>query len=417
METGLSLSLAARAIVKGTLAAAFTALAGQALAQVSIPPNKTERTSANGACTVTLIPTASRGEGPRIVVRTRGKWQPDSLSIGYVAPSGAGLPEIVFRNQRKPFEPVAMQPAARVRLTAIWQILERARRFRQPVFLTSRMAGGAFVSTRYDGLDPQGIISILETQCGFQSTTLTARGPADHAALENRLRLNRDQIRHIRWILASRFGGRWVGEPRGARITARERVWIERYTRLKNGRPSRYLTRESANMLLRENFVARRKNFERSRNFRRHGDWYSFMNASGTACEIRTDALHWAGDQFFYAPQMRFVARRSATGSRLGLYIVTPNPFIGFRPVIASVDGRRYRLQVDRGVVKPRRIRSGVVSSDVIRAIFRGRDIVVEGTGRRSRRPVRVVFSASGFTSAFNSMIRDCNRYGLRAWR
>ena len=404
------MALLAGCVALGAIGAGSAALAEDAV----IPAH--ELTRSGGGCKIRLLPKQSHGDTvPVLLVTWGGRSKADQFAINVETPFvWAGL-DFVHSNRRDAFEPVAMARARDVVRSPLWRTFKTLHEAQKPFHLTARTRDGKFVSARYEGLDPQGIIAILENQCDFASARVSAKTPEQLLSEERALGLSDDQVRHIRWVLLRRFSTRDFGERTGP-LSTTQRDYLQRFATERGQPPTRYLNRVLADMLLREPFVPHRNDYSRQASYRVDRDWLTYRTRSNARCVMLSHATRWSGADLFSAPRMQFQADRGDGGSSMYLAMVTPNPFNTARPVSARVDGRSYRLEFSEGEVKPPRTRDGFLSNDVMRALKRGRGVEIIGTDKHSGRPLSIWFSAYGFTSAFDRMMRECNRYGLRVW-
>lgn len=318
--------------------------------------------------------------------------------------------ELVYGNQRETFQPFDFVEEKRVAQRPLWQTMTEAYRAKQPFFLTAQLADGRYASSRFERLDPRGLLQIFEKQCGFTKQKTVAELLAEEKAL----RLNRDQLRHIRYVLNARYrSGTSAPVADAASLFDNERGFLEQYTREMGLPVSRYLTRTSADRLLSVRFQPVRVTNSGRDAYRRHKEWETYQN--GKWCYFVTSATSVSGLDPYYMPQMIYGVERNVSGNAMSFDMVSPNPFNPSRPVYAVVDGRRHNLWMDRNWIKPRRERDGL-SDAVIKAIRAGRSVEIRGTSKATGRNVSVRFSASGFTSAFRHTRDTCNRRQIEDW-
>lgn len=384
-------------------------------AQSRIPAHRIDKDKTSQACVVSLIPVETYGTAPPVLtVTTQGKSRPGSFAISAKSAPGTIRLDLVFQNQRSDFEAVGAAPVKSIATTPLWKMIADSDAKKGPFFLTARTGDGRYASARYEAIDPEGILSILETQCGIKSNTISVQSPEQLLARERALDLSGDQLRHIRWILNSRYGDATKEPVIASQLTKDERTYLERYS-VQVGQPkSAYLNRTLANRLLRDSFVAETPNRSSLQRYSSHGDW-EIYKWGRDQCAASSPALRWTGLNLYVRPEMRFSATYNIAGSNMNFDMVSPNPFRGDAPVRAIVDGRSYPLQQRGGGILPPREGDGL-STVALKAIRRGRTVEIRGTSVRSGRTASVFFSASGFTSAFTQLIRECRRPGLRDW-
>ncbi len=388
------------------------AVAGAGLTQTRIPAHEIDIDGRTGACTVSLIPVLTGGDAPpRLILTTSGKPRPGRIAIDLSAPAGATGAEFVYRNSRAAFVPVAPAPVDQVMRSAIWKAMVEANARSLPFFLTTKAPDGRYSSARYQGLDPKGILAILESRCGFRAS---ASSDDQLRARERRLGLSGGQITHIRRVLNSRYGNARRAPVPAATLTAPERAYLERYAKDAGLPQTRYLTARLANRLIGEKFAAATPDHSARPGYSAHRDWRTYRTGSGR-CVLSTPATRWTGLQPYIRPEIRISMDSGVPGNALFFDLISPNPFRATAPVSAVVDGRRYGLQQVGGRVRPP-IRGDGLNDAVMKAFRRGRNIEFRGIAADSGRPALVFFSASGFTAAFEQAGRDCRRPGLRDW-
>lgn len=404
--------LAALAVAGAVCGAAAFAQDG-----ASIPAHKLERNTARSSCTVTLIPEMrSSDDSPLLVITSGGAGKPGVLGIDAGSETRPVELQFVARNKRVPFQAMPPKEASVVARSALWKELDAIHKAGAPFFLTARMEDGSWTSSRYEKVDPLGIIRLLEQNCDFRSAQLTARSTADLAADEKALGLRPDDYRHIRWVLTRKFDPT-AGEPiLAATFSSSDRLKIERYAKSVGQPASQYLDRTLANMLLSEPFQPAPFNYGSMRRVTYHGDWTNYTDPSDGRCHMASSAYSWTSGPFFRAPRMVFSADVTSPRDLMYFSMVEPNPFLGSERLVAIVDGRTYRLQIERETwVKPATEGSGL-SDAVMKAMARGSLIQISGTQKGTRVPLTLSFSALGFTASFKQLMADCGRPGLREW-
>lgn len=394
-------------------------LAKGASGQVNIPSHSLDRSGAG--CVVTLVPSASRGDGPRLAVRSRIAGA-DDIQIGLTGADGLTEVTFVSRNRRTMFQSTPMDRAERIQRMEIWQALADLASNELPFHITGRTASGEWVSTRYGAINPLGIIRILETNNCYSSSVVTSRTTAELLTEERALALSQEDIRHIRWVLAARERGRSAIEPTASpTLTAQDRDRLSRFARSVGEAETRYLNRSLANRLLAMPFEPIRPNLATGmQSFSQDRDWTSYWEpvrgSRDGYCTVASVARTVEGADLWELPVMQIGSRSDWRGDTAYFDLVSPMPFDPNRQVYAIVDGMRYALQIEDGFVKPRSTGRNMVSDDVIRAIRSGQDISIIGTSAQNRRTLTVRFSAYGFTNSFNRMVNLCGRRELLGW-
>jgi len=407
----------AAALVAGAVAGVLIGVeAAQAQAGPAIPAHRIDRTATGSACAVSILPDMrTSDDSPVLVARSGGAAAPGAFALDAVSQAPVAEIQFVARNARNTFAPVRQSDAAAVARSALWKDLVAVHKAGAPFHLTARLADGTWTSSRYDAVDPLGIVRLLEQSCGFRSDTLSARTAADLLAEESALRLSPDELTHIRWILVQKYDPRAAEPTRISALSATERVYLERYAGSVGQPATRHLTRALADRLRAEMFRPSPHDYSRMLRVSFHGDWVNYITPGDNRCHMETAALAWTSGRFFKVPRMNFNAEANTPGSAMRLNMVMPNPFTGSAPVTALVDGRSYRLQVDSDRVWPLREGEGL-SNAVTKAIKGGQSVQISGTDRASSAALSLSFSAIGFTASFNQMSADCRRPQLRDW-
>ncbi|MGO9544774.1 MAG: DUF1036 domain-containing protein [Rhodomicrobium sp.] len=222
-------------------------LPGTARAEVFYSDSKLEisgvgsRTSRS--CTVLLKPSLTQGEdlAPRVMLVTSGA----ALSFGVDKSAQYSSLTIVQHNMRRPILASATGSLSEFRNSEVGKALKSGQLF----FVTGQLsAGGRFVSSRYEGVDFDAILSRIESNCPFDAESLMSDVSPRRSA-ERALALSAADLRLIRWALNKKYGGaKEAPEPRFA-LTDLDRAYLKRYNG-ENGFPlSEYLTAETARRL------------------------------------------------------------------------------------------------------------------------------------------------------------------------
>lgn len=245
-------------------------------------------------------------------------------------------------------------------------------------------------------------------------------------AVEMGLTLTLEEKKHIVFVLHSKYDSVRNSQPRRfwssikyPWFRERDRQYLRKYAKSIGYPETDYLTPALADALLNEEFqsvnndnwgIGRRKT---------HTDWISMVVNDRKDCRILTNATSVSGWSPYFTPQMTFLAQRSEkTKGLLNSDLVNSrgHSMAYQASVYALVDGRKYKLQLKGGRVMPRSRGGNLVSTDVTKAIRRGQTIEVIITNKGGAIPKKVIFSANGFTAAFNQMMKDCYRHDLRLW-
>ncbi len=383
---------------------------------------KLEGTGARAArrCVATISPILTFGAAaPLIAIKTADPARPRTLSIAIANADQYADLVVVEGNRRLPLTSGEMTGPTELRRFSLAAALQSGIDF----FVTgTRRSTGEIVSSRFSAPNLSSLYRRMEEFCPFQAEPWLNDGTARGLA-ETRLPLSTTDRIHIRWVLNSLNG---VTDDPGfaTTLTDAERNYLLQYT-VANGLPvSRYLTAQSASVLLNidlspvDDFVPY---IRETPGYRVFADWfyYKYNSDSGEVfCGIGTRLEPSDPRAVWEQPYMFYVARESGEADALILDMVSPNPFETTRPVQASVDGRVYPLQFGGSdTVRPATAPSGEgLDNAVLVATRQGQAGFVSGTAGATGRALQLHFSARGFTAAFNAMIAGCNRPTLAGW-
>lgn len=390
-----------------------------AQSQPIIPPHRLERDISTGICTISLLPEEKTADdAPILTVRGGGNSKSDSLGVTAVMRAPVTQMQLVAQNARNLFPTIPMARAPTVVRTRLWRDLAAFARDKAPFYVTARLADGSYASSRYDSVDPLGIVRLLEQDCGFASDQLSAKTDSQRLAEEQALNIRGDDLRHIRWVLVRRYAPGSTEPGETSELTSLDRGFLERYT-TEIGQPkSRFLTRIVADRLLHEPVEPRIPEITGTMtNATWHGDWLTYVDASDGWCVIQTAALSWQGDEFFMLPLLVMQADPGKSGSNLSFDMVRPNPFVRTAPVWATIDGRQYDMQQRDGEwIMPRQLEDGLSDEILIGMRRSSSSFQISSTSKRTSGPLSLTFSPIGFSAAFSMMMKNCNRYGLKSW-
>lgn len=367
-----------------------------------------------GNCSVVFEPTERTSKSsPQFMATYAKSGKRGLVSIGVARPDDWNLLQLVHRNQRQTFESIDKVRPKDLEDEPLWMSL--GKNPEKPVLfnLTGRDADEEFHSSSYRALSKSEVATALVDECDAKGGPFK---PSEIGSLEEEkaLGLKPREIRHIRWVLNQKYSDA-VDVGRGD-MTDGERDMLARYAAERQMEPSRYLNADLAARLKAEEFKPKRKNLRREPGFKRFEDWISYDDVDNRTCAIVSFAKRTKGFKTYTVPRMEIHADPSARGNSLFFDFVTPNRFNNDYPITATVDGRKIRLNIEDGRVRPVDLRNGFASSDIVRAIRRGKEIVIRGTGMNGKTKHVVRFSALGFTAAFNKMAYDCDRPRIREW-
>lgn len=245
---------AARGMVRGRvflIGVVVAMLASSASAEVFFSDATVEisgsgpRASRN--CTVALKPTQSLGGdlAPQLVLMTSGQ---SRLSYGLNKSSQYAGAVIVQNNVRRPFANGDNLSGEQFRYSDLSKALKS-----QPLFfITAQQAGTTrYVSSRYQGIDLETILTRIETHCLFDAESMLSDVSSRQKA-EQALSIPASDLTLIRWVLVKRYGGSSTKPDQAYSLAPLERSYLKQYTS-DNGLPiSQYLTADTASRLAAE---------------------------------------------------------------------------------------------------------------------------------------------------------------------
>ncbi len=202
-------------------------------------------------CTVRLKPTMTLGGGlaPRLTLETRG---PSLLSFGVENPEWYSNVVIVHDGTRAPLASTDLADVDKFRKSGLAAALTSQSTF----FITAKRNGaGGYVSSRYESIDFDVILTKIEAACLFDSESLmTDLRPRLRA--ERALLIPKSDLTLIRWALLKRYDRKYESlsvEPDAlSELSSTERGYLKRYASENGLTQSKYITAEVAALLLAE---------------------------------------------------------------------------------------------------------------------------------------------------------------------
>jgi hypothetical protein len=194
-------------------------------------------------CTVLLKPTQTFGDSaaPRLMLVTTGNAQ---LSYGLDKPAQYANQVIVQNNVRRPFAMAENASIEQFHSSDIGKAIKSRRLF----FVTAQLAGGKYVSSRYDRVDFDAILAKIETVCPFDAESLmTDKSPREQA--ERSLRISPSDLTLIRWALGKKYGGPAFKPDPTPSLLSQERAYLKRYASDNGLMISQFLTADTARRL------------------------------------------------------------------------------------------------------------------------------------------------------------------------
>lgn len=233
----------------GTVALVTLARAASAETYYSDPSVEVSGTGMPGlrSCTVLFRPKQTVGDdlAPRLALVTSGQ---SRLSLNIEQPGQYSSPVIVQNNVRSPLVPVDGVSAEQFQRSDLSKILRSQRTF----FVTAQRGDTErYVSSRYDRLNLDAVLSKIETYCSFDVesllTDLSSRQRAEQA-----LSISMSDLTLMRWALLKRYAGQSTKPDQTFFLSPPERVFLKRYAADNGLVISQYLTGETARRLLAE---------------------------------------------------------------------------------------------------------------------------------------------------------------------
>lgn len=384
-------------------------------AQTRFPANETTKDSDNGTCTTALLPDKVAGSfGPQLVFKSSLVSGSQKMEITLALDTPAVSVEIVAANKRTPFKSHEISSTISLLKSTVWSVITASHKAKEPFFITALLPSGEYVSSRYQNLAPEGIIGLLMAQCNYQAAGLFPKSEQILKNEETVLNLSVSQIKHIRWVLARNIRKSTRAPSGNKSFTKADRDAIVLYAKVKRKPASGYLTSQLSRMLLNEAFIPITPNRSANQNYQTSGSWISYTTNNGR-CTLAASAQKWTGISLFSRPEMRFIVKKSDTGPKMYFDLLTPNIFASKSPVWATVDGRRYNLQVIKNTVIPG-LKGKYLSNELTRAIKRGRSVVISGKTKTEGKIASISFLASGFNSGFQRLASICGRKEILQW-
>lgn len=391
-------------------------LAGTAMSQ-PLPEHAVRFTAESGTCAVSFVPDATTGEVPP-ELEVSVNMLSDRLSLQVI---GGTYSEQVFLwgDTRTTVPPLRNVEAEALLQDAIWQAMVDAAAENAPIYWTVQEPGGGYSSARYDVLSPVQIARTMALACDFDGLNPSTPTEVEAQRAERRLDLTEEQIRHVRRVLFGLYGEPGAEPGTGAELTVTDRRLIGLYNQENGMDYGEYLTPTATAALLELEpelqMALPASDIPASAT---HQDWLVFSEESGAVCSMMTSAKSTTGYTGSVLPVMRFSVARSASGGLMAIELTRPNSFEPDTPVRALIDGNPIALMMEpsSGALVPRPLADGRLSNEFTVRMRQGSEIVIEGNSIDTGGPMRLGFSAAGFTAAFREMAELCNRPAVLGW-
>jgi hypothetical protein len=401
----------------GIVAAASAILFPDPSSGQPLPDHQVRFSAETASCSVSFVPDATTGDNPPEL----------ELSVNMISEEidmqliGASYTEQIFlwgetRIEMRPLKAVSVEE-----LTAdmLWQGISAASQEGAPFYWTVQEIGGAYSSARYDDLSPVQIARTLSLACNINVLNPPVPTEIEAKRAEARLALTSENVIHIRRLLFSLYGEPGAQPGTGSEWTVTDRRLIDLYNQENEIASGSYLTEAAVADLLERKPVLKTPEPELNSSLRAtYEDWSVYAEDDGATCSVMTPAQTTSGYTEFERPFMRFSVSRSGSGGLMAIELSRPNAFAPSAQVRAIIDGQSTNLMTEAstGALVPRPLADGRLSNSFTIQLRRGREIAIEGTSLKTGEPMRLTFSALGFTAAFRVMSEICNRPGVLGW-
>lgn len=325
-----------------------------------------------------------------------------------------GILQVVVGDRRFKFsEAIRVEPRDLSLPPVLKALLER-----RVIHLTEIRPGPTYASVAIQQPRLVEALAAMQKVCGVVFEALTPVS-AVLAAQERDLKLTRKQLRHVVYVLNSRFSKDVpVDPPISSLINDRTRENLKEYRLEKKSTPSKFLDSHVVKSLMRESFSPITLSYADHPSYRRHRDWFQRAETRGSdrTCILSTTARSVRGGVIWRFPEIRVLA--TAAGARGQLLFDVLNPRLldlaSGRSRI-EIDGWSATLAERGGYAVPVKA-TGAIDTGLIRALRRGTRVALTGPLKETGETIRLEFSALGFTSGFKGLMSACGRPDLKLW-
>lgn len=393
------------------------ALTGLSVFAEPLPEHRAQYDAEAGLCHIEFLPDEATGNSSPVLSATV-ELLSDKLSLSL---SGGQFVQSMFIWGDRRLEVTLGRSLTADELleTDLWTAIADAAQGELPAFWTVRDIDGEYSSARYDALGPVQIGRTLALVCDFGGLTEGVSTEIEAQRAERRLGLSEAQVLYIRRVLFERYGepGAQPGSEVGFTVT--DRRLISAHNAQEGGEPWPFLTANVAQKLLATAVrVEAPASGGKDSAVSTFTDWTLLVDDDAGACSIYSTAASSEGYLGAALPSMLFRVSVSDAGGLMAFELTTPNVFSSSEAIRAVIGGTVIPLTVEpaSGAIVPRPLSDGRISNDITRSIRSASEIYIDGVSRDSGSPVRLVYSAMGFTAAFREMARECNRPGVLGW-
>ena len=392
-------------------------LTGLSVLAEPLPEHRAQFDADAALCRVDFMPDESTGGSPPVLSATVDLLA-DKLSLSL---TGGQFVQSTFiwGDSRLEVAPGRSLAADELLETDLWIAIADAAQGELPVFWTVRDIDGEYSSARYDTLGPAQIGRTLALVCDVSGLTEVVSTEIEAQRAERRLGLTEAQVQYIRGVLFDQYGEPGAQPGSEVEFTVTDRRLISAHNAQEGRGPLPFITANTAEELLATTVRTEVPDPGRGDSAASvFTDWTLLEEDDAGACSIYSTASSSEGHSGARAPRMLFSVNVSDSGGLMAFELTTPNVFSSSEAIRAVIGGTSIPLTVEpaSGAVVPRPLSDGRISNEITRSIRRAGEVYIDGISRESGSPVRLTYSAMGFTAAFREMARECNRPGILGW-
>lgn len=383
----------------------------------ALPEHLVQYDVETGRCSIKFLPDETTGASPPQLQLTV-----DMITelVSFQLSGGIYTSQIfLWGDSRSTFNPIWNATSQVLRQNPLWISMEDAQSQSAPIFWTVQQNDGDYSSARYDDLTTGQIARTLAIGCKFYDLDPITPTLVEAKLAEDRLDLTLDQIRHIKGVLTSAYGEPGTQPSTSSGWTITDRRLIGLYNQDREQNLGEYLSEAAvAELLALEPSLQSDIQGFRKTATAAFTNWSVYLEESDGICSIETAATTASGYPINIIPIMRLSIARSDTGGLMAFDLAQPNNFEPSASIRAVIDGRPIELMVETsgGALVPRPLPDGRLSNEFTTRLRRGNEIMIEGTAMDTGGPIRLKYSAQGFTAAFREMSSLCERPAVLGW-
>lgn len=370
-----------------------------------------------GSCSINFLPDETTGANPPEL-----QFTVDMIKelVSFQLSGGIYTSQIfLWGESRTTFSPIKSATSQNLRQNPLWISMEDAQSQSEPTYWTVQHNDGDYSSARYDDLTPGQIARTLAIGCNFFDLDPITPTLVEAKLAERRLDLTLDQIRHIKAVLTSAYGESGTQPGTSGDWTITDRRLIGLFNQDNEQNIGEYLSEATVAELLELEPILQTDIQESSRTTASaFANWSVYLEETGGICSIESAATKVSGYPVNIIPIMRLSLARSDTGGLMAFDLTQPNNFEPSASIRAVIDGRPIELMIETsgGALVPRPLPDGRLSNEFTTSLRRGNEIIIEGTAMETGDPIRLEYSAQGFTAAFREMSGLCERPAVLGW-